>query len=201
MLRKRRKKSEESTQNSKAVHTAQSPEVIKAFHDAKKKKRETKLNLLKSAKSTKALSTKALTSKSTKALTSYTTVESDKEESEQKESHSVSEAGNSGQAGTTQLQKLGALEDIQKELTGNARDDGDDAKFANDDNVDYVQQLDDSYPFEFNADEAAFVRLVECVRKYALENRLNNGSALWPVERNSFNPLPSIFHFNPIFCV
>ena len=49
-----------------------------------------------------------------------------------------------------------------------------------DDQVSYVQEGTDYFPFEFNEYEANFVRLVECVRKYALEDRLSNDSTLWP---------------------
>lgn len=45
----------------------------------------------------------------------------------------------------------------------------------------YVQEGDEDERFEFSKFEATFVRLVECVRKYALEKQsMHSRESLWP---------------------
>ena len=194
VLRKRR----ENVDKSKTMSTAaKSRTAIKKHENSKLKKHNTKKNVLQSAKSRRTIPFETI-------------IDNDEEVTERKESELLlsptmasNDAGNNGQTKTVQM-KLEEASDIAI-----VYDNDDD--YRDDKHVKYVQEEGDWGDFQFDANEAAFVRLVECVRKYALEYRLSNDSTLWPWYRKFRHsnyltfydllltvhvPSPSTFHAN-----
>ena len=162
-----------------APQTVQSAAVIENHHNAKLVTYKTKKKLLQRAKSL------------------HTAVYSDTEGNEydpELSPPSTMDAGNNGHTeSATKQSQLAFGPDTMRRTTGIG---GSSVDEDDDKDIIYFQEEVDSGEFVFNKDEALFVRLVECVRKYALENRLNNGSALWPVELHFFNPLRLIINLN-----